>query len=179
MAMGPMYDQSVMDRGSTGPSSRISSSENLDPGTYSLESFSHPAEVHNLLGPIHTNAARLLDDQERAGVFFVFQDLSIRTEGEFRLKIKLITVAAIGAHEITHQETPILAETWTESFTVYPPKRFPGVPPTTPLSATFGRQGQKLPSRNRQASHGLRPGNGARQSGGHRTSDEYEDEDDD
>lgn len=138
----------------------------------------HSLEVNNLLGPIHTNAARLLDEQDRLGIFFVFQDLSIRTEGEFRLKVKLLTVAPIGAHEITYQETAVLAEAWTDVFTVYPPKRFPGVPGTTALSATFGRQGQRFPSRNRPLREDLElvhRGEYARQ--GHSVHDEYDDED--
>lgn len=42
-------------------------------------------------------------------------------------------------------QAPILAQTFTDSFTVYSAKRFPGVPDTTALSIAFGNQGQKLP----------------------------------
>ena len=63
----------------TGSAKRLSS---LEGASSSFNSFSgRPVEVHNLLGPIHASASRLLDDQDRPGIFFVFQDLSIRTEG--------------------------------------------------------------------------------------------------
>jgi len=54
-------------------------------------------------------------------------------------------------------DTPVLAAAWTEPFNVYPPKRFPGVPDPTPLSTTFGRQGQKLPTRSRQSRESRMP----------------------
>ncbi|KAF9515267.1 hypothetical protein BS47DRAFT_804058 [Hydnum rufescens UP504] len=131
---------------STGSAKQLSSLEGIHTSFNSLSN--RPVEVHNLLGPIHASAARLLDDQDRPGIFFVFQDLSIRTEGQFRLKINLMTIAAgAGTQTISSQDAaPVLAEAWTEPFNVYPPKRFPGVPDPTPLSTTFGRQGQKLPT---------------------------------
>ncbi|KAF8341388.1 velvet factor-domain-containing protein [Cantharellus anzutake] len=155
-SVSPHYRSPV----SLSPSPRLPSSQSpraVDATGFSLNDCDSP-QVNNLLGPIHANAARLLDEQDRMGIFFVFQDLSIRTEGEFRLKVKLLTVAPIGAREITHQETPVLAEAWSNEFTVYPPKKFPGVPGTTPLSATFGRQGQRFPSRNRPAREDLELG---------------------
>ncbi|GAW08609.1 developmental regulator [Lentinula edodes] len=45
--------------------------------------------------------------------------------------------------------SPVLAQVYSEPFTVYSAKRFPGVPDTTALSIAFGNQGQKLPLRNR------------------------------
>lgn len=73
------------------------------------------------------------------------------------------------ATHVTTTSAPILAQTFTQPFTVYSAKRFPGVPgsldffspemkltlpfppptETTPLSVAFGTQGQKLPLRNR------------------------------
>lgn len=50
-----------------------------------------------------------------------------------------------GATGVTMGAVPILAQTYTEPFTVYSAKRFPGVPDTTALSIAFGNQGQKLP----------------------------------
>ena len=38
-------------------------------------------DVHNLLGPTVANAFKLHDEKDRLGIFFVFQDLSVRTEG--------------------------------------------------------------------------------------------------
>lgn len=37
--------------------------------------------TRTLVGPLTANAARLLDDKKQPGIFFTFQDLSVRTEG--------------------------------------------------------------------------------------------------
>jgi len=50
-----------------------------------------------------------------------------------------------GATMINTGTSPVLAQTFTEPFTVYSAKRFPGVPDTTALSIALGNQGQKLP----------------------------------
>jgi len=89
--------------------------------------------------------------------FFLFQDLSVRTEGAFRLRMRLMNVGAppapdTGAVRIHTDVSPILAQAFTEQFMVYSAKRFPGVPDTTALSIAFGNQGQKLPLRNRHGS---------------------------
>jgi hypothetical protein len=34
-----------------------------------------------LVGPLAANACRLLDEHRKPGIFFLFQDLSVRTEG--------------------------------------------------------------------------------------------------
>jgi len=45
------------------------------------DSSSPGLEVQNLLGPTVANAFKLYDDRDRLGNFFIFQDLSVRTEG--------------------------------------------------------------------------------------------------
>jgi hypothetical protein len=69
-----------------------------------------------------------------------------------------------GAVRVHNDVSPVLAQTFTDHFTVYSAKRFPGVPgtsarilhinfvlqhlstiDTTALSIAFGNQGQKLP----------------------------------
>ena len=46
---------------------------------------SHPLPRHvytrTLVGPLSCNACRLMDEHQTPGIFFLFQDLSIRTEG--------------------------------------------------------------------------------------------------
>jgi len=58
----------------------------------------------------------------------------------------------IGAQRVHTDVSPVLAQVFTEPFTVFSAKRFPGVPDTTALSIAFGNQGQKLPLRNRHGS---------------------------
>ncbi|KAI0650528.1 velvet factor-domain-containing protein [Trametes meyenii] len=106
--------------------------------------------TRTLVGPLAANACRLLDEHRKPGVFFLFQDLSIRTEGTFRLRLRLMNVGAPPAPEprapCVHTEmSAVLAQTFTEPFIVFSAKRFPGVPDTTALSIALGNQGQKLP----------------------------------
>ncbi|KAF8525299.1 velvet factor [Gautieria morchelliformis] len=110
--------------------------------------------TRTLVGPLSANAQRLQDEHRKPGIFFLFQDLSIRTEGTFRLRMRLMNVgvppAPNGLSNSVHTGvSPVLAQVFTEPFTVYSAKRFPGVPDTTALSIAFGNQGQKLPLRNR------------------------------
>ncbi|TFK68183.1 hypothetical protein BDN72DRAFT_950568 [Pluteus cervinus] len=106
--------------------------------------------TRTLVGPLSANACRLLDEHRKPGIFFLFQDLSVRTEGTFRLRLRLMNVGAPpaperGAVRVHTDVSPVLAQTFTEPFIVFSAKRFPGVPATTALSIAFGNQGQKLP----------------------------------
>ncbi|KAF8138355.1 velvet factor [Boletus edulis] len=120
--------------------------------------------TRTLVGPLSCNACRLLDEHQIPGIFFLFQDLSVRTEGTFRLRLRLMNVGDSSTPEAdalrvhTHV-SPVLAQTFTDPFVVFSAKRFPGVPETTALSIAFGNQGQKLPLRNRHGTgkHGRRP----------------------
>lgn len=48
------------------------------------------AAGQNLVGSVVSEAQKLIDVDGRLGVFFVFQDLSVRVEGTFRLRFSLI-----------------------------------------------------------------------------------------
>ncbi|KAK7062024.1 velvet complex subunit B [Favolaschia claudopus] len=115
------------------------------------------AYTRTLVGPLSSNGYRLLDEHRKPGIFFLFQDLSVRTEGTFRLRLRLMNVGALpapepGALQVHTNVSPVLAQIFTEPFTVFSAKRFPGVPETTALSIAFGNQGLKLPLRNRHGS---------------------------
>lgn len=60
----------------------------------------------------------------QAATFFVFADLSVRSAGVYRLQFKLMNWGCV---EDTGQSIPVFAETWSNSFRVYPPKDFPGM----------------------------------------------------
>ncbi|CAE6371411.1 unnamed protein product [Rhizoctonia solani] len=99
--------------------------------------------------------------------------------GTFRLRMRLMNVGAhpapnAHATHVTTTSAPILAQTFTDPFTVYSAKRFPGVPETTPLSVAFGTQGQKLPLRNRNP--GTSGKKGGRKNRGHGSESEGESE---
>jgi len=126
-------------------------------GQHTIPLLPRHTYTRTLVGPLSANAQRLQDEHRKPGIFFLFQDLSIRTEGTFRLRMRLMNVGAPPApnglsNSVHTGVSPVLAQIFTEPFTVYSAKRFPGVPATTALSIAFGNQGQKLPLRNR---HGM------------------------
>jgi hypothetical protein len=138
-------------------------SAHSDQGSSSLQSLPRHTYTRTLVGPLSANACRLLDEHRKPGIFFLFQDLSVRTEGTFRLRMRLMNVGAspapeAGATRVHNDVSPVLAQTFTDQFVVYSAKRFPGVPDTTALSIAFGNQGQKLPLRNRHGGKRRRRG---------------------
>lgn len=97
------------------------------------------------------NVARDLDGSRAC--FFVFTDLSIRQEGQFRLAFKLLALgpppppsnSAGGEGPGTGH---VLAEALTQPFTIYSPRRFPGMTESTELAKCLARQGIQVPVRN-------------------------------
>ncbi|GAC99905.1 hypothetical protein PHSY_007508 [Pseudozyma hubeiensis SY62] len=91
------------------------------------------------------NVARDLDGSRAC--FFVFTDLSIRQEGPFRLAFKLLALGppSMGPASASGH---ILAEALTEPFTIYSPRRFPGMTESTELAKCLARQGIQVPVRN-------------------------------
>ena len=57
------------------------------PETTSQNALRQPANyTRTLVGPLSANACRLLDEHRKEGIFFLFQDLSVRTEGLFTVR---------------------------------------------------------------------------------------------
>ncbi|KAG8804945.1 hypothetical protein FRC17_005813, partial [Serendipita sp. 399] len=114
-----------------------------------------PAEyARTLIGPLAASAQTLTDDHEEPGIFFLFQDLSVRTEGTFRLRMRLVNVGGPpapepGASHVRHDNSTVLAQVFTNPFIVFSAKKFPGVPSPTALSQRLLQQGLKIPGRAR------------------------------
>lgn len=51
-------------------------------------------QMKNLVGSSVSSATKLYDLDGKLGIFFIFQDVSLRTEGCFRLRFSLIDVAS-------------------------------------------------------------------------------------
>jgi hypothetical protein len=120
-------------------------------------SGSNQNHTRNLIGMNAVNACRLNDTTGKMGFWFVLQDLSVRTEGSFRLKLSMCDVgtgSGNNAH-VSVGKSPILATVNSEPFTVYSAKKFPGVIESTPLSKCFASQGIKIAIRkeNKQLSN--------------------------
>jgi hypothetical protein len=104
--------------------------------------------TRNLIGSLAVNAAKLQDDVGKVGLWFVLQDLSVRTEGVFRLHMRFIDVSDVNDNSQLNQEhAPVLASVFSDTFQVYSAKKFPGVVESTALSRAFATQGIKIPIR--------------------------------
>ncbi|KAK9452686.1 velvet factor, partial [Dipodascopsis uninucleata] len=103
--------------------------------------------IKNLIGSVVATAFKLHDAQSRLGVWFILQDLSVRTEGEFKLKASFQPVMVLNTGTAHVQATCFSAP-----FRVYIAKKFPGVIESTELSRCFAMQGIKIPIRKDQKS---------------------------
>ncbi|KAI9931442.1 hypothetical protein MW887_010017 [Aspergillus wentii] len=109
--------------------------------------------TRNLIGSLSASAFRLTDPDNKIGVWFILQDLSVRTEGSFRLKMSFVNVGTQSAETtnsapvINHGSAPVLASVFSEPFQVFSAKKFPGVIESTQLSKCFALQGIKIPIR--------------------------------
>jgi Velvet factor len=118
------------------------------------------AFTRNLIGSLSASAFKLNDMNDVFGIWFVLQDLSIRTEGWFRLKLNFVNVgqpttsaqptSAVNgqvSQTVTKTTAPVLASIFSKPFRVYSAKKFPGVIDSTDLSKLFANQGIKIPIR--------------------------------
>ncbi|KAK6357500.1 hypothetical protein TWF718_001809 [Orbilia javanica] len=103
--------------------------------------------TRNLIGSLTASAFRLTDPDNKIGIWFVLQDLSVRTEGTFRLKMNFVNVGINGRLNTTGASVPILASVFSAPFQVFSAKKFPGVIESTDLSRCFATQGMKIPIR--------------------------------
>ncbi|KAL2172106.1 hypothetical protein VTG60DRAFT_476 [Thermothelomyces hinnuleus] len=106
--------------------------------------------TRNLIGSLAASAFRLQDTQDKIGIWFILQDLSVRTEGCFRLRFSFVNVGAPGSSgngSINVGKAPVLASVFSDVFQVYSAKKFPGVCESTALSKCFASQGIKIPIR--------------------------------
>ncbi|GAB7349572.1 hypothetical protein MBLNU459_g0266t1 [Dothideomycetes sp. NU459] len=105
--------------------------------------------TRNLIGSLSVNAFTLRDPEGHEGHWFILQDLSVRTEGNFRLKMNFIDVGFMseGKPQLNQGKAPVLASAFSQPFQVFSAKKFPGVIESTALSKTFAGQGIKIPIR--------------------------------
>ncbi|KAL9060279.1 MAG: hypothetical protein Q9162_000683 [Coniocarpon cinnabarinum] len=139
------------------------------PGAYRAGFEGH--FTRNLIGSVAVSAAVLNDTSDQPGFWFVLQDLSVRQEGTFRLKLSFVDVSELGAqlaarsshsstdssengaqpncdpNKLATTSSPVLATCYSEQFQVHSAKKFPGVKESTQLSKCFASQGVKIPIR--------------------------------
>ncbi|OLL23712.1 hypothetical protein NEOLI_002961 [Neolecta irregularis DAH-3] len=113
---------------------------------HNIQTQSSPvAYMRNLIGNLVGSAFKLTDTDGKLGIWFIFQDLSVRTEGKFTLKFSFYSLGV--GQRLNTGKSPVLAEVFSQPFTVYSAKRFPGMIESTPLSKCFAAQGIKIPIR--------------------------------
>ncbi|KAI9863978.1 MAG: hypothetical protein M1824_006016 [Vezdaea acicularis] len=100
----------------------------------------HLSDDYELIIRQGPQRARVAGIKEKDGGFFVFGDLSVKVEGDFRLRFSLFELRKFGDdNQVVHLKSII-----SELFTVYPAKSFPGMSESTFLSRSFGDQGVRL-----------------------------------
>ncbi|KAL1921825.1 uncharacterized protein VTP21DRAFT_10467 [Calcarisporiella thermophila] len=87
-------------------------------------------------GTVVQSLYKLKDLDNNDGGFFIFPDISVRVEGRFRLKFSLYEITG---HEVVHR-----GNTFSDVFTVYSPKLFPGMEESTRLTRLFSDQGFRM-----------------------------------
>ena len=115
-----------------------------DKGSRVTSNIKIPHQLPILLGTLAVNASVLVDTTGSKGLFFIFQDMSVRIEGTFRLKFSLIDLE--GSRGLV-QKTRVAASEFSVPFTVYTPKTFPGMADSSDLAKAFATQGYKIPVR--------------------------------
>ncbi|KAJ2763817.1 hypothetical protein IWQ56_004719 [Coemansia nantahalensis] len=90
------------------------------------------AMAGSMVSPLYA----LRDMSMEQGAYFVYGDLSVRVEGVFRLRFDLFEICGDTVYN--------RASTMSDPFTVYSPKRFPGMMESTPLSRMFADQGLRI-----------------------------------
>jgi hypothetical protein len=98
-----------------------------------------------LLGTVVSSLNKLRDTESEDGGFFIFSDICVKHEGHYRLRFTLFEInqkrnqVRTDAAEVTY-----ITSVWSDKFTVYGVKDFPGLLPSTPLSRVFCEQGVRL-----------------------------------
>ncbi|KAL9040361.1 MAG: hypothetical protein Q9180_001957 [Flavoplaca navasiana] len=90
----------------------------------------------SLSGTLVSSLHRLKDVDNLDGGFFVFGDLSVKVEGDYRLRFSL--------YEMLKTEVVFIKATVSSTFKVWSGKAFPGMSESTFLSRSFGDQGVRL-----------------------------------
>ncbi|WVQ78744.1 hypothetical protein IAT38_000831 [Cryptococcus sp. DSM 104549] len=130
---------------------------------------------HVLVGKLSATCHRLQDEHGRPGLFFFATDMGVRTEGRFKLRMRVMDLGVFSRPGLVSGDSaPILAQTWSTPVDVFSAKRFPGVIPTTPLTRVFAAQGVKLAVRENHKKK-----RGGKKRGDDEDDDDDEDEDDD
>lgn len=125
------------------------------------------SKVQRLVGSLVASATSATDEYNHRGAFFTFADLSCRETGRFRLRFTLLRIdpqnVKVGA------AVPIVNSIFSNIFTVYLAKDFPGMQRSTPLMQALKIQGVSIPAKKgrykpfrKREAEGIEPSNDER-----------------
>ncbi|KAI9258474.1 rab-GTPase-TBC domain-containing protein [Sporodiniella umbellata] len=128
-----------------------------------LLSFEEPQPTRSLMGALVSSAYQLNDKNDQPGIFYIFQDLSVRIGGTFCLKFMFMNLAAGLKTSVVSDPMTMSSDVteflFSDPFIVYSAKNFPGMTgnpyfaycpsltsglDSTPLSQCFAQQGIKI-----------------------------------
>ncbi|CAG8791808.1 18697_t:CDS:2, partial [Gigaspora margarita] len=115
--------------------------------TSSTMSLNPPMNIRTLVGNCTSPAYLLRDNAGQCGIYFIFQDLLVRTECTYTLKFLLCDVKELlspSCDEFLKVCENVLAEVFSTPFKVHSAKKFPGMTESIALSKAFASQGIKL-----------------------------------
>ncbi|KAJ1674709.1 hypothetical protein EV182_002727 [Spiromyces aspiralis] len=104
-----------------------------------IMSLNDPVKARNLVGVTVSSAYLLRDEHDELGVFFIFHELSVRTEGRFRLRFTLVELSMNSTNT-----SSVIDNAYSDVFEVYSAKNFPGMTESTELSKALASQGIKI-----------------------------------
>lgn len=97
--------------------------------------LNEPKCTRVLMGSIVSSPNILRNVEGELGCYFCFPDLSIRTEGRYTLKFSLIRLDS--DKELTREPPRTIMEIFSDPFTVYSAKKFPGMTGTF-IAVSYG-----------------------------------------
>ncbi|CAG8475004.1 8393_t:CDS:2 [Ambispora leptoticha] len=114
-------------------------------GRSTVISLNAPTSTRNLMGSTVSSAYMLKNHEGKQGIYFIFHDLSVRTEGAFTLQFSLTNISNILFGTCPGStSSPVDAEVFSDPFQVFSAKKFPGMTGSTDLSIAFQKQGIKI-----------------------------------
>ncbi|OMJ27638.1 hypothetical protein AYI69_g2919 [Smittium culicis] len=92
--------------------------------------------VKNISGTNISNGVALEDTDGEPFIFFIFNDLSVKKPGDYRIRFSLSKIPESDFNSNFEQ----LDHIFSEVFTVFSAKNFPGVLPSSSLSKFFSQK---------------------------------------
>ncbi|KAJ3216946.1 hypothetical protein HK099_005672 [Clydaea vesicula] len=101
-----------------------------------------------IIGDLVVGSKVLSDDLGRTGTFFVFDDVSIRYQGRYRLKFKFYDIESGNELDCLMPKAYVLSEMFSQEFVALTAREFPGMLKSAEITKHFKTQGLRLSIRN-------------------------------